>query len=166
VLHDVGIERLFIWLGLLSERGGWLDGQPTTVIIALVYGYVPFLILPLFASLDRIDQRQIEAARDLGASPFQAFRRVTLPLSLPGILAGSVLIALPMFGDYYTPDLVCASAKCNMIGNQIDQFTRQGSEKVTGAVLTLLLALVLLVLMAYYLRSTRSADADLRAGEA
>ena len=71
-----------------------------------------------------------------------------------------------MFGDYYTPDLVCASAKCNMIGNQIDQFTRQGSEKVTGAVLTLLLALVLLFLMAYYLRSTRSADADLRVGEA
>ncbi len=166
VLHDVGIERLFIWIGLLSERGGWLDGQPTTVIIALVYGYVPFLILPLFASLDRIDQRQIEAARDLGASPFQAFRRVTLPLSMPGILAGSVLIALPMFGDYYTPDLVCASAKCNMIGNQIDQFTRQGSEKVTGAVLTLLLALVLLALMAYYLRSTRSADADLRVSEA
>lgn len=166
VLHDLGFERLFIWLGLLSGPGGWLDGEPTTVIIALVYGYVPFLILPLFASLDRIDQRQIEAARDLGASPFEAFRRVTLPLSMPGILAGAVLIALPMFGDYYTPDLVCASAKCNLVGNQIDQFTRQGSEKVTGAVLTLLLALVLLALMAYYLRSTRAADADSRAVEA
>ena len=65
-----------------------------------------------------------------------------------------------MFGDYYTPDLVCASPKCNMIGNQIDQLTRQGSEKVVGSVLTLLLAGVLLLLMAYYLRSTRSADAD------
>ena len=66
---------------------------------------------------------------------------MTLPLSVPGILAGSVLVALPMFGDYYTPDLVSASTKTNMIGNQIDQFTRQGSEKVTGAVLTMLLAL-------------------------
>jgi ABC-type spermidine/putrescine transport system permease subunit I len=160
VLHAVGIERLFISLGLLSDSGGWLDSQPSTVIIALVYGYVPFLILPLFGSLDRIDQRQIEAARDLGASAFEAFLRVTLPLSKPGILAGSVLIALPMFGDYYTPDLVCASPKSNMIGNQIDQLTRQGSEKVVGSVLTLLLAAVLLVLMAYYLRSTRSADAD------
>ena len=157
ILHDLGIEQLFIWTGLLSTRGGWLDGQPSAVIIAFVYGYVPFLILPLFAALDRIDQRHIEAARDLGASPFSAFLRVTLPLSVPGILAGCVLVALPMFGDYYTPDLVSASTKTNLIGNQIDQFTRQGSEKVTGAVLTMLLALVLLLLMFYYLRTTRRA---------
>jgi spermidine/putrescine transport system permease protein len=163
-LHDVGIERLFISMGLLSSEGGWLQGQASTVIIALVYGYVPFLILPLFAALDRIDQRQIEAARDLGASPFSAFRRVTLPLSMPGVLAGLVLVALPMFGDYYTPDLVSASTKTNLIGNQIDQFTRQGSQKVTGAVLTLLLAVFLLVLMAYYLRSTRRAGAAVTAG--
>ena len=156
-LHDVGIERVFLELGLLSARGGWLDGQPSAVIIAFVYGYVPFLILPLFAALDRIDQRHIEAARDLGASPFSAFLRVTLPLSVPGILAGCVLVALPMFGDYYTPDLVSASTKTTLIGNQIDQFTRQGSEKVTGAVLTMLLALVLLLLMFYYLRTTRRA---------
>jgi spermidine/putrescine transport system permease protein len=158
VLHFLGIEQLFIWLGLLSSEGGWLDGQPSTVVIALTYGYIPFLILPLFAALDRIDRRQIEAARDLGASPFGAFLRVTLPLSMPGILAGTVLIALPMFGDYYTPDLVSASAKTSMIGNQIDQLTRQGSEKVVGSVLTMLLAAVLLVLMLYYLRATRAAD--------
>src|ERR1700693_1762315 len=95
-LHDLGIERVFLWVGLLAEPGGWLNGQPTTVILALVYGYIPVLILPLFAALDRIDQRQIEAARALGASPFGAFLRVTLPLSVPGILAGSVLVALPM----------------------------------------------------------------------
>jgi spermidine/putrescine transport system permease protein len=65
-----------------------------------------------------------------------------------------------MFGDYYTPDLVSASAKTNMIGNQIDQLTRQGSEKVTGAVLTLVLALVLLFMMVYYLRVTRQADKE------
>jgi spermidine/putrescine transport system permease protein len=157
-LHDMGIERVFIWLGLLGTPGGWLDGQSSAVIIAFVYGYIPFLILPLFAALDRIDQRQIEAARDLGASPASAFLRVTLPLSVPGILAGAVLIALPMFGDYYTPDLVSASTQTNLIGNQIDEFTRQGSEKVTGAVLTLLLALALLVLMFYYLRTTRRAS--------
>ncbi len=157
-LQTVGIEQLFISLGLLSTEGGWLEGQPSTVILALVYGYIPFLILPLFAVLDRIDQRQIEAARDLGASPFAAFRRVTLPLSMPGVLAGVVLIALPMFGDYYTPDLVSASTKTSLIGNQIDQLTRQGSEKVVGAALTMLLAAVLLVLMLYYLRATRSAD--------
>ncbi len=159
VLHDLGIERVFLTLGLLSTRGGWLEGQSSTVILALIYGYIPFLILPLYAALDRIDQRHIEAARDLGASPLGAFLRVTLPLSVPGILAGSVLVALPMFGDYFTPDLVCAAPKCSMIGNQIDQFTRQGSEKVSGAVLTMLLSLVLLVLMFYYLRTTRRAGA-------
>ncbi len=158
VLHATGIEWVFLQFGLLSTEGGWLDGQPSTVILALVYGYVPFLILPLFATLDRIDQRHIEAARDLGASPFGAFRRVTLPASMPGLIAGVVLIALPMFGDYYTPDLVSASPKTSLIGNQIDQLTRQGSEKVTGAVLTMILSALLLVLMLYYLRSTRRAD--------
>ena len=159
-LHDFGIEALFEKLGLLSQDGGWLDGQSSSVVIALVYGYIPFLILPLYAALDRIDQRHIEAARDLGASPFAAFRRVTLPLSVPGILAGTVLIALPMFGDYYTQDLISASPRTNMIGNQIDEFARQGSQKTVGAVLTMLLALVLLVLMFYYLRTTRRADLE------
>jgi spermidine/putrescine transport system permease protein len=157
MLHWIALDTLFVHLGLLNAEGGWLDGQSSSVVIALVYGYIPYLILPLFAALDRIDQRHIEAARDLGASPRQAFMRVTLPLSKAGILAGSVLIALPMFGDYYTADLISGSAQTSMIGNQIDQFTRQGSQKTVGAVLTVLLALMLLVLMLYYLRSTRAA---------
>jgi len=156
-LHSLGIEKVFLTLGLLAEPGGWLNGQPPTVILALVYGYLPYFILPLFVAIDRIDGRQIEAARDLGASPLSAFLRVTLPLSVPGILAGAVLIALPMFGDYYTADLVSSSTQTNMIGNQIDEFMRQGSEKVTGAALTLLLSVFLLVLMFYYLRTTRRA---------
>ena len=159
-LHDFGIEALFEKVGLLNQDGGWLNGQSSSVVIALVYGYIPYLILPLYAALDRIDQRHIEAARDLGASPFAAFRRVTLPLSVPGILAGTVLIALPMFGDYYTQDLISASPRTNMIGNQIDEFARQGSQKTVGAVLTMLLALVLLVMMFYYLRTTRRADLE------
>jgi ABC-type spermidine/putrescine transport system permease subunit I len=157
-LSTIGIERLFISVDLLASEGGWLEGQPFTVILGLTYGYLPFLILPLYASLDRIDQRQIEAARDLGASPAGAFRRVTLPLSRPGILAGLVLISLPMFGDYYTQDLLSSSTKTSMIGNQIDQLTRQGSSKVVGACLTVILAVLLLGLMFYYLRATRSAD--------
>jgi ABC-type spermidine/putrescine transport system permease subunit I len=159
-LDALAIDELFIALGLLSSEGGWLEGQPSTVVIALVYGYVPFLILPLFAALDRIDQRQIEAARDLGASPFRAFARVTLPLSMPGILAGTVLIALPMFGDYYTNDLISASTRTSMTGNQIDLLTRQGSQKTEGAALTIVLALVLLAFMLYYLHVTRKAGRD------
>ena len=148
---------MFVHLGLLSREGGWLDGQSSSVVIALVYGYIPFLILPLFAALDRIDQRHIEAARDLGASP-----RAGVPARDAAALEGRhprglVLIALPMFGDYYTADLISGSPQTSMIGNQIDQFTRQGSQKTVGAVLTMLLALVLLVLMFYYLRTTRAA---------
>jgi spermidine/putrescine transport system permease protein len=157
------IDTLFRALGLLDQGAGWLDGQAVTVVLALVYGYVPFLILPVYASVDRIDQRVIEAARDLGASPFKAFVRVTLPLSMPGILGGLVLIALPMFGDYYTPDLMSSSPSTNMIGNQIDLAIHRGSEKPLGAALTVVLSLVLVVLMAYYLRQTHRAGKAIRA---
>ena len=73
---------------------------PVTVILGLIYGYIPFFILPLYAALDRIDRSQLEASRDMGASPASTFWRVTLPLSKQGILAGAVIITLPMFGDY------------------------------------------------------------------
>jgi spermidine/putrescine transport system permease protein len=157
------IDTLFEALGLLDSGAGWLDGQAVTVVLALVYGYVPFLILPVYAAVDRIDQRVIEAARDLGASPFRAFVRVTLPLSMPGILGGLVLIALPMFGDYYTPDLISSSPSTNMIGNQIDLAIHRGSEKPLGAALTVVLSLMLVVLMAYYLRQTHRAGKAIRA---
>jgi ABC-type spermidine/putrescine transport system permease subunit I len=157
------IDTLFRSLGLLDQGAGWLDGQAVTVVLALVYGYVPFLILPVYAAVDRIDQRVIEAARDLGASPFRAFVRVTLPLSMPGILGGLVLIALPMFGDYYTPDLISSSPSTNMIGNQIDLAIHRGSEKPLGAALTVVLSLMLVVLMAYYLRQTHRAGKAIRA---
>src|SRR6478672_12176740 len=117
---------MLAWIELLSTNGyinqilnaigignppDWLDGNAYSVILALLYGYIPYFILPVFAGLDRIDRSQIEAARDLGATPFQAFRKVTLPLSRPSILAGSALVVLPMFGDYYTNDLISASPR-------------------------------------------------------
>ena len=100
------------------------------MILALVYGYVPYLILPLFAALDRIDQRYIEAARDLGASPAGAFWRVVVPLSKTGTLAGIVLIALPMFGDYYTPDLISGSPQ-DGDHRQRDQRLRAGRARTS-----------------------------------
>ena len=96
---DGYVNQILMFVGALDAPREWLVGKHETVILGLVYGYVPFLILPLFAALDRIDQRVIEAARDLGASPAQAFMGVTLPLSSQGVLAGCVIIMLPMFGD-------------------------------------------------------------------
>lgn len=154
-LDALSIDSLLKSIGLL-EPGGWLGGQHVTVILGLVYGYVPYLILPLFATLDRIDQRLIEAARDLGASPLQAFRRVVLPLSKTGTLGGIVLIALPMFGDYYTPDLMSGSPRTAMLGNVINGDLQEGPNKSLGAAITLLLSAFLLILMLYYPRQLRA----------
>ena len=122
-----------------SRSIGAAARSPTyTVILGLVYGYIPFFILPLYAALDRIDKSQLEASRDMGASPASTFWRVTLPLSKQGILAGAVIITLPMFGDYYTPNLMTASPENTMIGNAID-FALQGGQgqQPKGAALTL-----------------------------
>ena len=109
----------------------------------------------LLGHADRIDQRLIEAARDLGAPPSSAFRRVVLPLSKAGTLGGIVLIALPMFGDYYTPDLMSGSPKTAMLGNTVNNYVQGGPDKALGAALTMLLSAFLLVFMLYYLRILR-----------
>ncbi len=153
-LNALSIDTVFDKLGLLSGND-WLGGQPIAVIMGLVYGYVPYLIIPLFAALDRIDERLIEAARDLGAPPAQAFRRVVLPLSKAGTLGAVVLIALPMFGDYYTPDLMSGSPKTAMLGNAINGYVQGGPDKALGAALTLVLSAFLLIFMLYYLRTLR-----------
>src|SRR6201996_2748872 len=161
--------RMLAWIGLLSTDGyvnkllidigiahppNWLNGNAYSVILALVYGYIPYFILPVFAGIDRIDSSQIEAARDLGATPRQAFMRVTLPLSRPSILAGAALVVLPMFGDYYTNDLISASPRTNMLGNEINLFVQGGPEKNLGAALVLVLMAILSVLMIYYVYAT------------
>ena len=162
LLSALSIDSLLSSVGLLDGTD-WCGGQGITVILALVYGYVPFMILPLFASLDRIDQRVIEAARDLGAPPESAFRRVILPLSKPGILAGLVLVALPMAGDYYTQTLMSASPATSMIGNTINDYIQGGPEKPLGAAMTMLLSAVLLMFMLYYLRTLRREQGEVAA---
>ena len=161
------LMRMLAWINLFAPSGlvneflavthittsppDWLNGNPTSVILALVYGYVPYLILPLLAALDRVDNSLLEAARDLGASPFQAFLHVTLPLSKTGVFGALVIIALPMFGDYYTPNMVSGSPETSMIGNQIDILFHGGPQPSVGASLTLILTLFLAVLTVYYL---------------
>ena len=170
------LMRMLAWVNLLQadgyvndgaallglERANWLDGRSFTVIMGLVYGYVPFLILPLFAALDRIDQRVLEASRDLGMGPARTFWRVTLPMSRQGILAAGVITALPMTGDYYTADLLSGSPRTSMVGNQIEFYLFEGSQKNAGASLVLVLSVFLMVAMAYYMWSTDRATRELR----
>src|SRR5690348_9694874 len=160
LLPDGLVNKTLMDVGLLSRPHAWLAGQASSVILALIYGYIPYLILPLFATLDRIDRSVLEAGRDLGGSPISTFLHVTLPLSKNGILAASVLIALPMFGDYYTNDLISGSPKTSMIGNQINLFFQEGTQRTVGASLVIVLSLLLAVLMSYYLWMTVRASAE------
>jgi spermidine/putrescine transport system permease protein len=163
LLQDDGwVNDVLVWVGILDAPRTWLDGRASSVILGLVYGYVPFMILPLYAFLDRIDRSLLEAARDLGASPFQTFRLVTLPLSMPAVLASIVIISLPMFGDYYTPDLLASSPSTSMLGNQIYLYIRGGQQIPVGAALVIVLMLFLALLLGYYIVAT--ARAQRRAG--
>lgn len=159
---DGYVNRFLTFTHVLGEPRDWLGGRASTVILALVYGYIPFMILPLFAALDRIDRSHLEAARDLGASRFSTFLHVTLPLSKTGILGGAVLIALPMFGDYYTPNIVSGAPQTSMIGNQIDYYFHFGGQPTIGAAITVVLAAFLTVLMAYYLWTIHKAAQEAR----
>jgi ABC-type spermidine/putrescine transport system permease subunit I len=164
------LMRIYAWQSLLQPDGyindflgifrvtpvDWLAGKPITVILGLVYGYIPFMILPLFGSLDRINQSLLEAGRDLGASPFQTFRRVTLPLSKPAILAGLVIVSLPMFGDYFTNNLLGATTT-SMYGNLLDNAVGQSGQGPELGSLTLILVVLVMIPMLYYLRATKRA---------
>jgi ABC-type spermidine/putrescine transport system permease subunit I len=157
------VDAFLKWSNLMPTPPDWLNGNPISVILGLVYGYIPYLILPLLAALDRIDKSLLEAARDLGANPFSAFLRVTLPLSKTGILGASVIIALPMFGDYYKPNIISGSPNTSMIGNQIDIYFHGGPQPGVGAALTLALSAFLGVLMAYYMYTVSKAQREAQA---
>ena len=168
--------RMMAWVNLLQTDGlfnkalslgglfhvdiDWLGGQPVTVVLGLVYGYVPYMILPLYAGLDRIDQNVLEAARDLGASRFSTFRRVTLPMSKAAVVAAVLLTTLPMVGDYFTNDLLSASPSTAMFGNLINQAVLVPSQVGQGAAFLVIMIIVLLAPMLYYVRTTARSEGE------
>lgn len=170
------ITRMLAWVNLLQDDGyvnkflglfgvaptSWLAGNSFTVVVALAYGYLPYFIIPLFASLDRIDQRLLEASRDLGVGSIRTFLHVTLPMSRMGLITALVITALPMAGDYYTNAIVSGSPKTTMVGNQIELFLLEGPLKNFGAALVVMLSLLLMFFMAYYLILTQRASRDAR----
>ena len=155
------VNKALTSIGLISQPVNWLGGHSFTVILGLVYGYIPYLILVLFAGLDRIDPALIEAGRDLGLNRVRTFIRVTLPLSKQPILTGMLITVLPMLGDFYTNQLLSGARSTSMLGNLIQGQLGTPGLAAQGAVLSLLLLLVLLVPMIYYVtatnRSTREA---------
>jgi spermidine/putrescine transport system permease protein len=160
---DGYVNKALLWLHLISQPVDWLGGLGITVVLGLVYGYIPYLILVLYAGLDRIDPALIEAGRDLGLGRVRTFVRVTLPLSRQAILTGMLITVLPMLGDYFTNQLLSGTTGTTMLGNVIDdQLTSSGGVlEGQGAVFSLLFLLVLTAPMIYYVvatnRSSRSA---------
>jgi putrescine transport system permease protein len=156
--------RVYAWMGLLADQGsindlliylGFID-EPIrllytqfAVYIGIVYTYLPFMILPLYANMEKLDLTLLEAASDLGAKPFTTFLTVTLPLTIPGIIAGSLLVFIPATGEYVIPDLL-GGGNVLMIGRVLyNEFAANFDWPVASAVAIALLLVLVLPMMLY-----------------
>jgi len=149
LLRDTGlINNWLLKLGVIQEPITMLY-TPFAVMAGLVYGFLPFMILPIYASLEKLDLSLLEAAEVLGAKPAERFRRVTLPLSMPGVVAGCLLVFIPALGSFLTSDLL-GGAKQMMIGNLVqNQFSAARNWPFGSAASFIVMALVLVAVMAY-----------------
>jgi len=160
------LVRTYAWMFLLRDTGlintvlqsAGLIHEPLpllyndiAVVIGLVYGYLPFMVLPIFSTLERLDPALLEAAADLGARPLSALWRVTLPLTRPGMVAGSLLDFIPCLGAYLTPDLL-GGGKSIMIGNLIQNQFTSARDWPFGSALSLALTAIVMVLLWQFLR--------------
>ncbi len=156
VLKTQGLlNQTLLGLGLIAEPLELLYTE-SAVILGMLYTLLPFMILPLYAALEKLDPRLIEAARDLGAGKITIFLRIVIPLTLPGIIAGSLLTFLPGLGMFYVADLL-GGAKTLLVGNLIrDQFLSARDWPFGAAASVLLTLLMGLLLWAYYLSARRA----------
>ena len=157
ILGDKGVINSFLsWANLRSpeEPITWLLYSQFTVMLVLAYVWAPFVALPIFVSLDSLDRSLLEAASDLGANRWRTFRRVTLPLSLPGVFAAFLFVFIPTIGEFVTPLLVGGTSGY-MFGNAIQDLFTRGLDWQTGSVLALFLLAVVAGLMALFGRFLR-----------
>jgi spermidine/putrescine transport system permease protein len=161
------LVRTYAWMFLLRDTGlintlldklGLIHGplpllyNDGAVILGLVYGYLPFMVLPLYATLERLDRNLLEASADLGARPWATLTHVMVPLCAPGVRAGAILVFIPCLGAYLTPDLL-GGGKSIMIGNLIqNQFTTARDWPFGSAISLALMAVVMLLLAAFVRR--------------
>lgn len=155
-LRSEGLVNLF--LGRFGVGPLPLLYNDFAVLLGQVYGELPFMILPLYASLEKLDRSLLEAASDLGARPARALLRVTLPLSAPGIVAGCVLVFIPSLGAFLAPDLL-GGARTVYIGNLIQSQFAVARDMPFGAALSFLLSLTVLVLLYLFRRQLRESQA-------
>jgi spermidine/putrescine transport system permease protein len=158
LLRDSGlVNTVLLRLGLIDAPLTLLY-TPFAVLLGLVYGFLPFMILPIYASLEKLDPTLLEAAETLGATPLAGFRRITLPLSLPGVVAGCFLVFIPAMGSFLTSDLL-GGAKQLMIGNLIqNQFAAARNWPFGSAASFVVTALVLVAVTVYLRGRDRAAE--------
>ena len=167
------LTRTYAWLILLSDNGplahvlrqsGLLHGDLgflytyKAVLMGIVYNYLPLMIFPLYVSLERLDKRLLEAAKDLGAGRLKTFWRVTVPLTMPGILTGCLLVFIPLTGEYVIPAIL-GGAKSYMIGNLIGDEFVSAHDWAFGSALGMAVIVLLMLLIAAYLLVARRASA-------
>jgi spermidine/putrescine transport system permease protein len=151
ILNGNGIaNKTLQFLGITDEPVA-LIFTPQAVLMGMVYSYLPFMVLPLYASLEKFDARLKEAAQDLGATRWEAFWRVTFPLSLPGVIAGSILVFIPSAGEFVIPDLLGGS-KVLLTGNLIQQQFLNARDWAFGSALAVLLGVLMLGAIMFYIR--------------
>ena len=151
ILSDNGfIVESLKTVGLLAEDGRLL-ATSVAVVTGLTYNFLPFMVLPLYASLEKIDVRLHEAGADLYASPLTTFRTVTVPLSMPGLVAGTLLTFIPAAGDYINV-IFLGSTNTSMVGNAIQSLYLNTREYPTAAALSFILMAVILILVLIYIR--------------
>ena len=167
--------RVYAWMGLLDENGllnqflrwsgiaadpGTILGTEWAILLGIVYAYLPFMVLPLYATIERLDKSYLEASLDLGGSQFQTFMRVTVPLTMPGIISGIILVFIPCLGSFLTPDLL-GGANALMIGNVIERQFKAANDWPFGAALSFLLMYATFGALALrYLFTLRSKGVD------
>jgi len=165
------LTRTYAWLILLSNSGpvshllqqaGLLRGDLNflnsykAVLLGVVYNYLPLMVFPLYVSLERLDKRLLEAAKDLGAGRLETFRRITVPLTMPGILTGCLLVFIPLMGEYVIPAIL-GGGKFFMIGNLIGDEFVSAHDWAFGSALGMAVIVVLLALIMLYFRVARRA---------
>lgn len=151
ILADEGpVVAILRSVGLVGETAG-VYPSAFAVIMGLTYNFLPFMTLPIYTSLERVDKRLIEASGDLYAKPFTGFRKVTWPLSLPGVVAGTLLTFIPAAGDYVNASLLGRPSN-TMIGNRIEYTFLSVNDYPTAAVLSFILMATILVLVLLYIR--------------
>lgn len=151
LLGGQGIPKL---IGMLGFGQPMLINTPFAVLVGIVYGYLPLMVFPIYVSLERLDRRLLEAAEDLGAPPWRSFLQVTLPLSMPGVATGCMLVFILLMGEFLIPAML-GGGKVFFVGNALVDLFLQSRNWPFGSAVAAALVLVMLVVVTLYMRTTR-----------